>query len=144
MNTILVTGGAGYLGSHTILEILAGKKCDVISADNYSNSSADTFKRIASISGKEIKNYVVDLCNKEETIRIFKENPGITGIIHFAAFKSVPESVQNPLLYYHNNIESLVNMLWCAREFNVPHFIFSSSCSVYGDIDKLPVNEKTP
>ena len=144
MSKILVTGGAGYIGSHTIIEILEGKKWDVISADNYSNSTEATFKRIKSITGKEVKNHQVDLCNREETAKIFKENKDIKGIIHFAAFKSVPESVENPLLYYHNNIESLVNMLYCAKEFGVPRFIFSSSCSVYGNIDKLPVSETTP
>jgi UDP-glucose 4-epimerase len=144
MSKILVTGGAGYLGSHTILEILASKKWDVISADNYSNSSPNTFKRIKNITGKEIRNYEVDLCHKEETIKIFRENKDITGIIHFAAFKSVPESVQNPQLYFSNNMGSLENVLGCAKEFNVPYFIFSSSCSVYGQIDKLPVTETTP
>jgi len=144
MNKILVTGGAGYIGSHTILEILAGKKWEVISADNYSNSGSQTFKRIQDISGIKVKNYIADLCDIKAAKKIFEENKGISGIIHFAAFKSVPESVQNPLLYYHNNIESLINILSCAKEFNVPHFIFSSSCSVYGDIKKLPVNETTP
>lgn len=143
MNKILVTGGAGYIGSHTILEVLANTDWEVISADNYSNSSADTFKRIETISGKKVKNYVVDLCDATATKKIFDENRDINGIIHFAAFKSVPESVQNPLLYYHNNIESLVNILACAKEFNVPRIIFSSSCSVYGNIEKLPVDETT-
>ncbi len=144
MSKILVTGGAGYIGSHTILEILDSKKWDVISVDNYSNSSAKTFERIKAISGKEVKNYDVDLCNLASSKKIFEENKDITGIIHFAAFKSVPESVADPLLYYHNNIESLVNILQLAREYKVPHFIFSSSCSVYGNIEKLPVTEDTP
>jgi len=144
MSKILVTGGAGYIGSHTILEILSGNKWDVISADNYSNSSADTFTRIKSITGKNVRNYTIDLCNKEKATTIFKEHRDISAIIHFAAFKSVPESVEKPELYRHNNMDSLANMLWCVKEFNIPHFIFSSSCSVYGQIDKLPVNEDTP
>jgi len=144
MNKILVTGGAGYIGSHTIIEIIASKKWDVISVDNYSNSGPKTFERIKDITGKEIKNYEIDLCNIEAARTLFKENHDIAGIIHFAAFKSVPESVDNPLLYYHNNIESLSNILLLAKEYKVPNFIFSSSCSVYGNIEKLPVTENTP
>ncbi len=143
-NTILVTGGAGYIGSHTIIDIIENTDWEVISADNYSNSSPDTFKRIRKITGKKIKNYEVDLCDSKAVKRIFKENNDISGIIHFAAFKSVPDSVEQPMLYYHNNIESLVNLLNCTKKFKVPYFIFSSSCSVYGNVTKLPVNEKTP
>src|SRR5579863_1015570 len=119
MGKILVTGGAGYIGSHTILEIIDSKKWDVISADNYSNSTPDTFKRIKNVSGREIKNYAVDLCDKDKAIAIFKENNDITGIIHFAAFKSVPESVEKPKMYFDNNMGSLENVLCCAKEFNV-------------------------
>ncbi len=144
MKKILITGGAGYIGSHTIIEMIENTDWEPISADNYSNSSAVTFDRIKEITGKHVTNYVVDLCDAKDTRAIFEKNPDIAGIIHFAAFKSVPESVDKPLLYYHNNIESLVNILACAREFKVPHVIFSSSCSVYGDIEKLPVNEDTP
>jgi UDP-glucose 4-epimerase len=143
-NTILVTGGAGYIGSHTIIEILENTSWGVISADNYSNSSAASFKRIRDITGKEVKNYEIDLCDKALVNKLFKENADIKGIIHFAAFKSVPDSVLNPLPYYHNNIESMVNLLQAVKDFNIPYFIFSSSCSVYGNIAKLPVNEKTP
>jgi UDP-glucose 4-epimerase len=144
MKKILVTGGAGYIGSHTIIEMLENTDWMPVSADNFSNSSDVTFKRIKEITGKDLVNYQVDLCNAKATREIFEKNPDIYGIIHFAAYKSVPESVENPLTYYHNNIESLVNVLTCAKEFKVPHFIFSSSCSVYGNIDKLPVNENTP
>jgi len=143
-NKILVTGGAGYIGSHTIIDIIENTNWEVISADNYSNSTPDTFKRIQKITGKKVKNYEVDLCNAKAVKKIFKENKDICGIIHFAAFKSVPDSVAQPLLYYHNNIESLVNLLACTKKFQVPYFIFSSSCSVYGNVTKLPVNEKTP
>lgn len=144
MNKILVTGGAGYIGSHTIIEILENTGCDVVSADNYSNSTEKTMGRIKNVTGKTIRNYAIDLCDANAVRKMFSENKDINGIIHFAAFKSVPESVEKPLLYYHNNMESLVNMLGAVKEFRIPHFIFSSSCSVYGDIEKLPVNEETP
>lgn len=141
---VLVTGGAGYIGSHTIIELIENGGWEVISADNYSNSSVKTFERIMAITGKRIKNYAINLCDVNSTKRIFRENPAIEGIIHFAAFKSVPESVEKPLLYYHNNIVSLLNILTCCKEYGISNFIFSSSCSVYGDIKKLPVNENTP
>lgn len=143
-NKILVTGGAGYIGSHTIIDLLEHTAWKVISADNFSNSSPAVFQRIKKITGKQVKNYETDLCRRDGVEKIFKENSDIRGIIHFAAFKSVPESVEKPLHYYHNNIESLINMLYCAKKYNAPYFIFSSSCSVYGNITRLPVNEKTP
>ena len=141
---ILITGGAGFIGSHTILEVLERTPWEVISADNFLRSTPKTFERIKNISGKEISNHNVDLCDLEKTKRIFSENPDIAGVIHFAALKSVPESVANPELYFNNNNESLKNILTCIKEFGVKSFIFSSSCSVYGNIDKLPVNEETP
>src|ERR1035437_4487479 len=141
---ILITGGAGYIGSHTILEVLEKTSWKVISADNFLRSSPETFERIKNISGKEIKHYNVDLCDSDKTRTIFSENPDIRGIIHFAALKSVPESVSNPELYYHNNNESLKNILACIKEFDIKNCIVSSSCAVYGNIDKLPVNEESP
>ncbi len=141
---ILVTGGAGYIGSHTIIDILEHTSWQVISTDNFSNSAPDVFERIRKITGKKVKNYNVDLCNRSSVEKIFTENRDLKGIIHFAAFKSVPESVEKPLLYYHNNIESLINLLSCAEKNKIPHLIFSSSCSVYGNIKRLPVNESTP
>ncbi len=143
-NTIIVTGGAGYIGSHTIIELLAHTNYNIISLDNYSNSTAATFDRIEQITAKRIKNYNVDLCNKEALDLVLKNYPNIVGIIHFAAFKSVPESVEKPLLYYHNNIESLVNILKICTEKNIRNLIFSSSCSVYGNVEKMPVTEQTP
>ncbi|HEX8515661.1 MAG TPA: UDP-glucose 4-epimerase GalE [Bacteroidia bacterium] len=142
--TILVTGGAGYIGSHTIIELLETTTYNIVSADNYSNSSADTFKRIEAITGKKIKNYEVDLCNLSETKNIFEKEKSIIGVIHFAAYKSVSESVADPHKYYHNNINSLLNMLECCRKYGISRFIFSSSCSVYGNIKVLPVVEQTP
>jgi UDP-glucose 4-epimerase len=144
MKKVLVTGGAGYIGSHTIIEMLENTDWEPISADNYSNSSARTFDRIKEITSKNIVNHVADLCDIKAAREIFEKTGQIDGIIHFAAYKSVPESVEKPLVYYHNNVESLVNILTCVKEYNVPNVIFSSSCSVYGDIDKLPVNENTP
>lgn len=141
---VLVTGGTGYIGSHTIIELIETTGVEIISVDNYSNSSPATTALIESITGKKIVNHNVDLCNLAATDELFAANPGITGIIHFAAFKSVPESVAHPLTYYHNNIASLVNILQCATKYKVNNFIFSSSCSVYGNIEQLPVTEDTP
>ncbi|MBI4945003.1 MAG: UDP-glucose 4-epimerase GalE [Bacteroidetes bacterium] len=141
---ILVTGGAGYIGSHTILEVLEKTSWDAISADSFLRSSPLTLERIKNISGKQIKNYNFDLCDFKKIKTIFSENADIKGIIHFAALKSVPESVSNPELYYRNNNESLKNILACIKEFGIKNFIFSSSCSVYGNIDTLPVNEESP
>ena len=141
---ILITGGAGYIGSHTIIDVLEKSSWHVISADNFFRSAAKTFDRIKKITGREIKNYNVDLCDLGKTKKIFQENKDIEGVIHFAALKSVPESVANPDLYYHNNNESLKNILSCIKEFGIKNFIFSSSCSVYGNIETLPVNEETP
>jgi len=144
MKKILVTGGAGYIGSHTIIELIEGTDCEVISVDNYANSTPKTYERIKSITGKEVVHYDIDLCNPDAVEKMFRANKDIDGIIHFAAFKSVPESMSDPLLYYQNNLRSLVTMLRAVKEYHIPHFIFSSSCSVYGNIDKLPVNEKMP
>jgi UDP-glucose 4-epimerase len=144
MQTILVTGGAGYIGSHAIIELLGKTGWKVISVDNYCNSSAKTYDRIKEITQREFDQYEVDLCDLKALEEVFKKSGRITGIIHFAALKSVPDSAANPLKYYHNNIESLINILKCAEKFRVNNFIFSSSCSVYGDAKTLPVNEQTP
>ena len=143
MNKILVTGGCGYIGVHTIVDLLQNGY-EVISVDDNSRSSGSILDGASQIVGKDIKNYQTDLCDLEETKAIFKENKDIIGIIHFAAFKAVGESVANPLLYFENNIASLVNILKCAVEFNVPNFVFSSSCTVYGNPDSIPVTEETP
>lgn len=141
---ILITGGAGYIGSHTIIEILENTNWEVLSIDNYSSSSEKSYQRIERITGKKINYYNIDLTDLSLTEKVFEENKGIAGIIHFAAFKSVPESVENPLLYYHNNLNSLINILKCQEKYGVPNLIFSSSCSVYGNLDELPVTENTP
>lgn len=140
--TILVTGGCGYIGSHTINDLIQNGY-DVISVDNNSRSGNQLLKGVQKLTGKTIRNYNVDLCDFEATRKIF-ETHTVDGIIHFAAFKSVDESVKYPLLYFQNNLVSQINILRCAEEFNVKHFVFSSSCSVYGNADIALVTEDTP
>jgi UDP-glucose 4-epimerase len=142
--TIIVTGGAGYIGSHTIIELLESTPFEVISIDNFSNSSIETFDRIEAITGIKIVNHAINLCDREALFNCISNVKNIVGIIHFAAFKSVPESVENPALYYENNVLSLTNILEACKKFNIHNLIFSSSCSVYGNIDQLPVTENTP
>ncbi len=139
--SIIVTGGAGYIGSHTIIELLQQTDHDIISIDNFSNSHENAYANIEKITGKEFARFNVDLCDKDALIKQLSDVKDIAGVIHFAAFKSVPESVADPLLYYHNNIESLVNILDLCKQKNIKNFIFSSSCSVYGNIKDLPVTE---
>ncbi len=141
--SILVTGGAGYIGSHTIIELLAKWPGDIISMDHFGNSSPAVFDRIKGITGKQVRNHAVDLCDRDALRRALDLEPGIAGVIHFAAYKSVPESVADPHKYYHNNIASLLNILAECRQRGIDHFIFSSSCSVYGNIATMPVNEDT-
>ncbi len=143
MAKILVTGGCGYIGSHTIVDLIENGY-DIISVDNNSRSTLAILKGIENITGKSIKNYKVDLCNFDETFAIFQENEDIDGIIHFAAYKEVGESVKLPLMYYENNLYSSVNLLKCVQEFGIRWFVFSSSCSVYGNPDEQIVTEETP
>jgi len=143
MSKILVTGGCGYIGSHTIVDLIDNGH-EVISIDNLSRGFQELLLGVNAIIGKTIKNYNIDLCNLEDLGAVFEENPDIEGIIHFAAYKSVPESVEKPLLYFRNNLTSLLNILQCAKEYEVRHFVFSSSCSVYGNTDVLPVTESVP
>jgi UDP-glucose 4-epimerase len=143
MSKILVTGGSGYIGSHTIVDLL-DHDFSVISIDDNSRSTPYAITGIEKITGKKVKNYKVDLKNFDETRAVFQENPDISGVIHFAAYKAVGESVEEPLQYYENNIFGLVNLLKCVQEFHVPHFVFSSSCTVYGNPDTMPVTEDFP
>lgn len=143
MEKILVTGGCGYIGSHTIVDLVA-TGFDVICVDNNVRSNPRILEGVEKITGKKIKNYKVDLCNYDDTCAIFQENENIVGIIHFAAYKAVGESVEQPLMYFENNLVSLINLLKVAQEFQVPHFVFSSSCTVYGNPDSIPVTELTP
>ncbi len=142
MKKILVTGGCGYIGSHTIVDLIENG-FDVISIDNNSRSSTLLLERIEKITGKKIKNYKVDLCDFNDTNAVFEENDDIAGIIHFAAYKAVGESVEQPLMYFENNLMSLINLLKCVDSFKVPYFVFSSSCTVYGNPDNIPVTEET-
>jgi UDP-glucose 4-epimerase len=144
METIIVTGGAGYIGSHTIIELLTRTSYKVLSIDNYSNSAASGYDRVRKITGKDFETCEIDLCNDDLVNEKLSKVRNIAGIIHFAAFKSVPESVADPLLYYNNNIRSLNNLLSFCKKNRINNFIFSSSCSVYGNADKNPVTEETP
>ncbi|MBL4710726.1 MAG: UDP-glucose 4-epimerase GalE [Flavobacteriales bacterium] len=140
---ILVTGGAGYIGSHTIIELFEQGYTRIFSIDNYLNSKESNYEKIEKITGKTPEYNNIDLTDLESTRAFFKVNK-IDAIIHFAALKSVPESVENSEVYYRNNTLTLLNLLSCMKEFDVKHIIFSSSCSVYGNPDQLPVNESTP
>ncbi len=141
--TVIVTGGAGYIGSHTIIELLTNTNYHVVSIDNYSNSSKSTYDRVKAITQKSVDFYEIDLCIPGDVEKVFGAYKNIIGVIHFAAFKSVSESVANPFKYYSNNINSQLNVLQACLKFNIRNFIFSSSCSVYGNINALPVSEKT-
>ncbi|MDQ6609862.1 MAG: UDP-glucose 4-epimerase GalE [Bacteroidota bacterium] len=143
MPKILVTGGCGYIGSHTLVDLIENGY-DVISVDNNSRSNPAMLKGVEKITGKTVKNYKVDLCNFDDTFAIFQENEDIKGIIHFAAYKAVGESVEKPLMYFENNLVSLINLLKCVQEFKTPWFVFSSSCTVYGNPDDSLVTEETP
>jgi UDP-glucose 4-epimerase len=142
MKKILVTGGCGYIGSHTIVDLIENGY-DVINIDNLSRSNAQIMERVEKITGRSVKHYHVDLCNYDDTFAVFQENDDIIGIIHFAAYKAVGESVEKPLMYFENNLVSLINLLKCVNEFKVPYFVFSSSCTVYGSPDSMPVTEET-
>ncbi len=140
---ILVTGGTGYIGSHTTVELIE-KGFDVIIIDNLYNSEAEVVDRIQKITGTKPSLEVFDLCNTERLELFFKKNRDISAIIHFAAYKAVGESVNKPLEYYRNNLMSLVNILEAMKHHNVPNLVFSSSCTVYGQPEKLPVTEDAP
>lgn len=143
MKKILVTGGCGYIGGHTIVDLVENG-FEVISIDDLSRGFLRMNRGIEKLLGRPVKNYKVNLCELDDVRAVFAEHPDIVGIIHFAAFKSVPESVAQPLKYFSNNISSLVNILQCAIEHQVQSFVFSSSCSVYGNTDQLPVDEQVP
>lgn len=140
---ILVTGGTGYIGSHTVVE-LQNAGFQVLIADNLSNSRIEVLDAIAKITGIKPDFEKIDLSNAKETEVLFDKHTDIEAIIHFAAYKAVGESVQKPLEYYHNNINSLINILNNMRRKAVRNMVFSSSCTVYGQPDKLPVTEQTP
>lgn len=140
---IIVTGGTGYIGSHTAVELIE-KGYEVILIDNLYNSEAVVANRIGKITGKKPQLEVLDLCKKKKLYAFFRKNKNIAAIIHFAAYKAVGESVNKPLEYYRNNLVSLINLLGAMIEFNIPSMVFSSSCTVYGQPEKLPVTEDAP
>ena len=140
---IVVTGGTGYIGSHTTVELLESG-FDVVIIDNLYNSEAEVIERIYKLTGIKPVLEIFDLCDSDKLERFFNLNNDIAAIIHFAAYKSVGESVNKPLEYYHNNLLSLVNLLGAMKRHNIPNLVFSSSCTVYGQPEKLPVTESAP
>ncbi len=139
---VLVTGGMGYIGSHTTVELLK-EGYEVVIVDNLSNSKELVKDRIKAITGKEPKFYKYDVLNKEDMDKVFSENT-IDSIIHFAGFKAVGESVVKPLEYYHNNLTSTFVLLELMRKYGVKNFVFSSSATVYGDAKIIPITEEAP
>jgi len=140
---VLVTGGTGYIGSHTVVELQA-VGFDVVIIDDLSNSTADVVDNIEKISGIRPVFEEFNLLDMNRLEAFFEKYTQIEAIIHFAAFKAVGESVEKPLFYYRNNLVSLMNILDCMKKYNVPNLVFSSSCTVYGQPDQLPVTEYTP
>ena len=139
---ILITGGAGYIGSHTCVELL-NTGYDVVVVDNYINSKPESLKRIKEITGKSLKFYNVDILNKEKLDKVFKENK-IEAVIHFAGLKAVGESVELPINYYHNNITGTLILCEVMKKHNVKKIVFSSSATVYGMNNKSPLTEDLP
>ncbi|MDF1550913.1 MAG: UDP-glucose 4-epimerase GalE [Bacteroidales bacterium] len=140
---ILVTGGTGYIGSHTVVELInAGFETLIV--DDLSNSEKEVVDRIEQICGKKPAFLQLDLKDRKKTFELFEKYPNIEAVVHFAAHKAVGESVEKPLMYYENNIGSLINLLNAMNEFKKTNFVFSSSCTVYGQPDILPVTENTP
>jgi len=140
---ILVTGGTGYIGSHTAVEII-NEGFEVIITNNLYNSEKEVIDRIEKITGTRPDMEVLDICDNEKLIDFFSRNKNISAIIHFAAYKAVGESVRKPLEYYRNNLVSLINLLEAMKKFRIPDLVFSSSCTVYGQPEKLPVTEDAP
>ncbi|RZT95391.1 UDP-glucose 4-epimerase [Ancylomarina subtilis] len=140
---ILVTGGTGFIGSHTVVE-LQNNGYEVVIVDNLSNSKIEVLEQIEAITGVRPKFEEFDLTDKQKVNDFFQKYTDLEAIIHFAASKAVGESVDKPLMYYNNNLNSLMNIMACMIDYKVPNLVFSSSCTVYGQPDKLPVTEQTP
>ncbi|MCK5169542.1 MAG: UDP-glucose 4-epimerase GalE [Bacteroidales bacterium] len=140
---VLVTGGTGCIGSHTVVELM-NEGFDVVIIDNLCNSEKSVLDGIAEITGRRPYFEQFDICDKERLDNFFKVYKKLDAIIHFAAYKAVGESVEKPLMYYQNNLISLMNLLNGMIEYNVPHIVFSSSCTVYAEPDELPVTEQAP
>jgi UDP-glucose 4-epimerase len=142
-NKILVTGGTGYIGSHTAVELI-NEGYEVVLIDNLHNSEAEVAERIGKITGKKPQLEIFDLCDRSKLENFFKAHSNVDAIIHFAAYKAVGESVLKPLEYYRNNLVSLLNLLDLMKTIPVSSMVFSSSCTVYGQPDTLPVTEQSP
>jgi UDP-glucose 4-epimerase len=140
---VVVTGGTGFIGSHTVVELMEAGY-DVLIIDDLSNSRIEVLDGIERITGRKPLFERFNLCDRGKVTECFKKYPGIAAIIHFAAHKAVPESMDKPLMYYENNLLSLINLLRAMKEHGVKYFVFSSSCTVYGQPDTLPVTEKSP
>lgn len=142
MSKILVTGGTGYIGSHAVVELLEAGE-EVVIVDNFSNSSPDVLEKIKKITGKEVKFYEVDLLDEEKLEKVFEEHE-IESVMHFAGLKAVGESVAKPIEYYHNNITGTLILLKLMKKYNCKRIVFSSSATVYGNPEKLPITEDFP
>ncbi len=140
---VLVTGGAGFIGSHTCVELLGAGE-EVVIIDNFSNSKPQVLDKIREITGKDFRFYEVDLLDEQGVKKVFDENPDIDSVIHFAALKAVGESVQKPLEYYHNNLTGTLVLCKQMRDHNVKKIVFSSSATVYGSPASLPIREDFP
>jgi len=140
---VLVTGGTGYIGSHTTVELM-NEGYDVVIVDNLSNSDKSVLDGISAITGRRPYFEQFDICDKEKLENFFKVYKRLDAVIHFAAYKAVGESTEKPLMYYQNNLTTLMNLLEGMIKYNIPHFVFSSSATVYGQPDELPVTEKAP
>ncbi len=143
MSTILVTGGTGYIGSHTVVELLKDGY-SVIVVDNFSNSKPEVLNRIFELTGKQVKFYKFDLQDQEALNSVFKENEKIEAVIHFASLKGVGESIEKPLKYYHNNLMSSLVLLECMASHGVNRIVFSSTAAVYGLENSSPLTENLP
>ena len=138
--SILVTGGAGYIGSHTVVELL-NKGKEIVIIDNFSNSKKEVLDKIREITGKDFKFYEIDYLDREKLEKVFEENK-IEAVMNFAGYKAVGESVQKPLEYYTNNVSGCLILLETMRKYNVKKFIFSSSATVYGEPEIIPITEE--
>jgi len=143
MSKVLVTGGAGYIGSHTVLALLQSGN-DVVVVDNFSNSSAESLNRVSRIAGRSPLVIEGNITDEAKLEKIFVKNTDISSVIHFAALKAVGESTQHPLKYYHNNVTGSVILLDAMQRAGVKNLVFSSSCTVYGEPEKVPISESFP